>query len=254
VPPTSANCCAVIPCLNEAAVIGTLVESLRQQLPTVLVVDDGSTDGTAAIAAAAGASVLRHEAPGGKGAALATAWDWAGNHGFTWILMLDGDGQHATEDVPAFLAEAARGPATLIVGNRMEITGAMPWLRRWANRWLSARLSELAGVELPDSQCGFRLAHLPTLKALALRTRHFEIESEMCVAFARAGQRLAFVPVQARYAGECSKISPLRDYWRWWRWYQATRGGAVWEAPTLATTNLEVRELAELSPRREARP
>jgi hypothetical protein len=222
------------------------VGRLRAHLPTVLVVDDGSTDGTAAAAASAGATVLRHETPCGKGAALATAWDWAGEHGFLWALMLDGDGQHATEDVPRLLAEAEKGSARLIVGNRMGVSGSMPRLRRWANRWLSARLSELAGVELPDSQCGFRLAHLPTLAALALRTRHFEIESEMCVAFARAGHRIAFVPVQTRYAGECSKISPLRDYWRWWRWYQQTRGEPVWVAPTLGTTSVGGSELADL--------
>ncbi len=231
--------------------IGTLVRRLRPHLPTVLVVDDGSTDGTAAAAESAGATVLRHPSRQGKGAALATAWRWAGEKGFAWALMLDGDGQHVTEDVPVFLSEAAQDQASLIVGNRMDTPGAMPWLRRWANRWLSARLSELAGVELPDSQCGFRLAHLPTLRGLALRTRHFEIESEMCVAFARAGQRIAFVPVQARYAGECSKISPLRDYWRWWRWYQAMRGEAVWIAPTLATAPAEARGPAELSPRSE---
>ena len=249
VPPTPANCCAVIPCLNEAQVIGSLVRSLRQHLPTVLVVDDGSTDGTAAIAASAGAMVLRHEAPCGKGAALATAWNWAAENGFAWALMLDGDGQHVTGDIPAFLVEAARGSSKLIVGNRMVVTDTMPWLRRWANRWLSARISELAGVDLPDSQCGFRLAHLPTLAALALRTRHFEIESEMCVAFARAGHRISFVPVQVRYAGECSKISPLRDYWRWWRWYQGTRGAVVWAVPTLGTTRAGVRELTDLPQR-----
>ena len=235
-PPTPTNCCAVIPCLNEAAVIGDLVRRLRVHLPTVLVVDDGSADGTATVAAAAGATVLRHGTPQGKGAALATAWHWAGDNGFAWTLMLDGDGQHATEDVPRLLAEAEKGSAKLIVGNRMHLPGAMPWLRRWANRWLSVRLSELAGVDLPDSQCGFRLAHLPALEALALRTRHYEIESEMCVAFARAGHRIAFVPVQVRYAGECSKISPLRDYWRWWRWYQEMR--AVRPAPVVAAFGL----------------
>lgn len=250
-PPTPANCCIIVPCLNEARVIGALVRSLHQHLPAVLVVDDGSTDGTAEAAEAAGATVLRHDSPQGKGAALATAWHWAGQNGFEWTLMLDGDGQHAPEDVPAFLKAAMPGPAKLIVGNRMESPGTMPWLRRWANRWLSARLSELAGVDLPDSQCGFRLVHLPTLRGLDLRTRHFEIESEMCVAFARAGHRITFVPVQVRYGCECSKISPLRDYWRWWRWYQAMRGKAVWIAPTLATTPAEDRELAELSPRSE---
>ena len=121
------------------------------------------------------------------------------------------------------LAEAAQDTARLVVGNRMGDAAKMPWLRRGANRWLSNRISRLAGQDLPDSQCGFRLAHLPTLCGLRLRAQHFEIESEMCLTFAHAGHPLAFVPVQTRYAGERSRISPMRDYWRWWRWYRTAR-------------------------------
>ena len=216
--------------------IGNLVRRARDHLPTVVVVDDGSADGTATAAEFAGATVLHHRSPQGKGAALATAWKWAGENDFSWALMLDGDGQHATDDVPRLLAAAEHGAAKLIIGNRMHLPGAMPSLRRWANRWLSVRISELAGVNLPDSQCGFRLAHLPTLDELGLCTQHFEIESEMCVAFARARHRIAFVPVQVRYGSECSKISPLRDYWRWWRWYQQTR--AIRPAPALEAFDL----------------
>ena len=216
-PPSPANCCAVIPCRDEAAFIGDVVDAVRRHLPNVVVIDDGSRDETAAVATAAGATVLRHGTSQGKGAALASGWTWAQTRDCIWVLMLDGDGQHAAEDIPAFL-EAA-GDAKLVLGNRMAQATAMPWLRRAANHWLSARISGLAGVPIPDSQCGFRLAHLPTLLALAPRSRHFEIESELCVRFARAGQRIVSVPVQVRYAGERSKISPLRDYARWCRWY-----------------------------------
>ncbi len=188
-----------------------------------MVVDDGSTDATEAEAEAAGASVRRHEVSRGKGVALATGWKWAAEQGFTWVLMMDGDGQHADDDIPSFLLKAAHGQARLIIGNRMADPRAMPWLRRTTNRWLSHRLSKLAGMALPDSQCGFRLAHLPTLLALGLRTEHFEIESEMAIGFARAGHGIEFVPVQVRYGAEHSKISPLRDARRWWRWYQSVR-------------------------------
>ncbi len=220
-PPSPANCCAVIPCRDEAAFIGAVVMAVRQHLPTVVVVDDGSSDDTGRVAAPAGATVLRHGTSQGKGAALATGWAWAQARTFTWALMLDGDGQHAPADIPALLAAAE--PATLVLGNRMDQSSAMPWLRRAANQWLSRRVSGLAGVPIPDSQCGFRLAHLPTLLALAPDSRHFEIESELCVRFARAGQRIVSVPVQVRYAGERSKISPLRDYARWCRWYLGAR-------------------------------
>lgn len=220
--PTRENTFALVPCLDEAATIGDIVRRVRPHVAGVIVVDDGSRDETGQAAAAAGATVLRHAVPLGKGVALATAWKAAGERGAEWVLLLDGDGQHAPEDSPNLFAAATDG-VKLVVGNRMDRPNTMPWLRRATNRWLSWKLTQLAGVELPDSQCGFRLAHLPTLLALGLHTERFEIESEMVVAFARAGHRIAFVPIQVRYGAERSKISPLHDTRRWWRWYKAAR-------------------------------
>ena len=214
------TCAAIIPCRDEARRIGEIIRGLRDDLPTIFVVDDGSKDETASEAERAGAVVLRHARPLGKGAALATAWDAATARGFQWALQLDGDGQHAVEDVPRFLDAAATG-LDLVVGDRLSNSTGMPWLRRLTNQWMSRRLSRLAGFPLTDSQCGFRLVDLTKLRALSLRSRHFEIESEMCVAFARAGHRIGFVPVQVRYGGERSKISPIRDTVRWWRWYRS---------------------------------
>lgn len=220
--PTPENTVALVPCLNEARTITRVVQGVRRHMPRVLVIDDGSADGTGALAAAAGAAVLRHAVPMGKGASLAAGWNRAAAEGAEWVLLLDGDSQHEPADIPA-LMKAAGADATLVVGNRMVLPDAMPWLRRATNRWLSGRLSRLAGVPLPDSQCGFRLAHLQTLLALGLQTERFEIESEMVVAFARAGWRIAWVEIQVRYGAERSKISPLRDTVRWWRWYSAAR-------------------------------
>lgn len=216
------SCTAVIPCLNEARTIASLVGEIRSHLPAVIVVDDGSTDGTGLLAADAGAVVVRHEQPAGKGAALMAGWTEAARRGAEWVLLLDGDGQHAPADIPAFFAAAARTGADLVVGDRFAHPAVMPWTRRATNLWMSRRLSRLAGVELPDSQCGFRLARLAALTAIPFRTRHYQIESEMLVEFARAGRRMAFVPIEVRYGGERSKIAPLRDGWRWWRWYRHT--------------------------------
>jgi glycosyltransferase involved in cell wall biosynthesis len=187
----------------------------------VIVVDDGSLDATANEAALAGATVLRRDANGGKGCALRDGWEEARRAGFTWALSLDGDGQHAPEDIPQFFACAEQTSARLIIGDRTGRLKVMPPLRRWANRWMSSCLSNLTGVRLPDSQCGFRLAHLDTLLGMRLTAHRFVIESEMLVAFLAAGEKVEFVPIQVIYKSNPSRICPFRDSIRWLRWWTA---------------------------------
>src|SRR5262245_22905421 len=124
----AAQCIAVIPCHNESASIGRLVLQIRRYLPNVVVVDDGSTDITRDLARGAGAKVVHHDTALGKGAALNTGWRYALDHGFSWALCMDGDGQHAPADIPKFLR--AGESAHLVVGDRMSNPGKMPWLRR----------------------------------------------------------------------------------------------------------------------------
>ncbi len=220
---SSAECVVVIPCVDEGAVILSLVESVRRQIAHVIVVDDGSKDATAALAAKAGAEVLRHATMRGKGAALDTGLRHAASRGFAWALTMDGDGQHAAEDIPAFLSETRHGSADLVVGNRMGDATRMPWIRRRANEWMSRRLSDAAGFLLPDSQCGFRLLRLSAWSGLSIHAAHFEIESETLLAFIAAGHSVKFIPVQTIYKGERSKIRPVRDTVRWFRWWSQAR-------------------------------
>jgi glycosyltransferase involved in cell wall biosynthesis len=217
------ECVVVIPCLNEGAGISGLVKAVRRHLPEVIVVDDGSSDGTAGLAEAAGAEVIRHERSLGKGAALGAGWRRAKKRGFSWALALDGDGQHSPEDIPALLSMAGGGGVDLVVGNRMGDAGRMPWLRRRVNQWMSLRLSKAAGVLLPDSQCGFRLMRLSAWSALVIETTHFEIESEVLLGFVAQGFSVKFVPIQVIYRDEQSKIHPVRDGVRWFRWWARAR-------------------------------
>jgi len=215
-----AQCAAVIPCLNEAATIGPLVGAVRRALPSVFVVDDGSSDDTGLIAQKAGAGVLRNEFTTGKGAALKRGWSRAYELGFSWALTLDGDGQHSPEDIRSFLDCADQTSAVLVVGNRMSQASEMPWVRRMVNRWMSCQISALSGRALPDTQCGFRLMRLDLWAQLPITAHYFEIESEVLIAFVNAGLPVGFVPIRAIYKDEQSKIHPLRDTIRWLRWWQ----------------------------------
>jgi glycosyltransferase involved in cell wall biosynthesis len=220
----SAQCAVVIPCLNEAATIEALIADIRAILPAVIVVDDGSTDGTADLAAKAGAEIIRHERPRGKGAALAAGWARARELDFQWALSMDGDGQHAPEDIPKFLTRAQAGDAPLVVGNRMMNPAGMPWVRRTVNRWMSQRISGLTGLALPDTQCGFRLMRLDAWARVHVQADHYEIESELLCKFIAAGCAVDFVPVRVIYRNERSKIQPVRDTRRWFRWWWQAQG------------------------------
>jgi glycosyltransferase involved in cell wall biosynthesis len=228
------TCTAVIPCFNEGATIAALVVALRRYLPLVVVVDDGSTDDTAVVAADAGATVIRHRWNLGKGAAFRTGLSWVHRQGFEWVVTLDGDGQHVPSDVLALLRCAEQTGALLVVGNRMHNACAIPWVRRQVNRWMSRQLSRRAGRHLPDTQCGFRLVHLETWASLPLSTEHFEIESEMLMSFLAAEHRVAFVPIEVIGRSHHSHILPVADSLRWWKWW---RGLKPFSPPPVAIEN-----------------
>ncbi len=210
----------VIPCLDEELTIGTLVRAVRRRLATVLVVDDGSRDATAQVAAEAGAKVISHHRNLGKGAALKTGLAAALGQGFAWAVVMDGDGQHDPEDIPVFFEKFLATGSALVVGNRMGAAASIPWIRRQVNRWMSRRISLRAGRELPDTQCGFRLMDLSVWAALPCRAKHFEAESEMLLAFLEAGYGVEFVPIRVIGRAAHSHINPITDTWRWWRWWR----------------------------------
>lgn len=211
-------CAAVIPCFNEVGSIGSVVRAVLQYVATVWVIDDGSDDGTAREAEEAGAKVLRHERNLGKGASLRDGISAAKAEGYKYAVTLDGDGQHDPKDIPRLLAMAYAG-GDLIVGNRMESCVEMPKIRFFVNRWMSQRLARKLGVECPDSQCGFRAVRLEAWGKLELRQNRFEVESEMLAAFARAGMKIVFVPVKCLRAKRASRIRPIVDSARWFRWF-----------------------------------
>ena len=213
---------ALIPAYNEEKHIAEVIRETRRYLDAVLVVDDGSGDGTSHAAEAAGATVLRHEKNGGKGAALASGFDRLFADGFDAAMCLDSDGQHDPADIPGFLAVADK--AQLIVGNRMAAVETMPFARLWTNRVTSFILSRLAGVTVPDTQCGFRLVGRDAWVGVEIKSRNYDFEGEMIVAAGRKGLKVTSVPVKTIYGDEVSKINPFRDtirffsmVWRLWR-------------------------------------
>ncbi len=135
------NVAALIPAYFEAKRIAEVARRTRAQLDRVLVVDDGSTDGTEAAARDGGVEVVRHPINQGKGAAIKTGLRELSTRAVEYVLILDGDGQHLPEEIPAFLAEANRSHAPMILGSRMSDLAAMPFVRRMTNRFMSWQIS-----------------------------------------------------------------------------------------------------------------
>lgn len=202
---------AIIPAFNEAASVARVVEGVRPAVDRVVVVDDGSTDGTGDLARQAGAEVLRLPVNAGKGNAVRTGIGHVLAGDFTHVLMLDGDMQHLPHEAAALLATAADSGADVVLGERRFSRQGMPASRYHANRLGSLVLSWFIGVPLRDTQCGFRVFRADALRGLPLRATGYEIETEMLVKIRRRGGRLVTVPVSAVYAGERSKLRPVRD-------------------------------------------
>lgn len=193
----------IIPAWNEARSIASVVTRCRQSAPDfdVLVVDDGSSDGTAAIAAGAGAKVLSHPFNIRYGAALQTGYLYALRNDYSLVVQLDADGQHDPSDVAALAAPVLRGEADLVVGSRFHSgsTYRMPPLRRVGSAWFRFLVRTLSGVRLGDPTSGLQALHRDVLELYA--TDGFPLDypdADVLVLAARSGFRIAEVPVQMR--------------------------------------------------------
>ncbi len=206
----------VVPAWNEADSIGGVIAELRDELPgvDVLVVDDGSTDDTAALAAAAGALVSRLPINVGVGGARRLGYRYGHEHGYDAVIQIDADGQHDPRYVPAMLA--ALDEADLVIGARFAGEGEylVRGPRRWAMTLLSAVLSRVARTRLTDTTSGLRATgrRLTELYATWYPAEYLGDSVETLVHAARRGYRVRQVPVtmRPRLAGTPSH-SPLRS-------------------------------------------
>lgn len=188
----------VIPCYEGAPTIGEVVRGARASGLPVVVVDDGSSDDSAAIAEANGATVLRHPVNRGKGAALASGFAYAHQLGAAAVLTLDADGQHDPCEIGALLEAHRRAPEALVVGVRSFAPADMPRRSRIGNRISTWWISRFAGQPYRDTQSGFRI-YPAALFNLPLVSSRFDTETELILRAAKLKLPLAEVPIRTIY-------------------------------------------------------
>lgn len=190
----------VIPAYNEASMIGRVVREARAYVPHVLVVDDGSTDGTAEAAAAAGAAVVRHGINLGQGAALQTGFDYALSRAAGVIVTFDADGQHDPADIPLLLAALEKEQADIALGSRFKgRTENLERLRRLLLRLAVWYTRHESGWQVTDTHNGLRALRASAAWRIRIRQNRMAHASEIITQASRLGLRYVEVPCTVRY-------------------------------------------------------
>lgn len=193
---------AVIPAYNEAKTIRDIASRTRAQVDKVIVIDDGSSDATAAELSGLDIELMRNERNLGKGASLWRGIDAALLANIAGVLTLDGDGQHIPEDISRLIDAAQSYPDQIVIGSRLHDSAHIPAARYYANRLANAGIAWAAGYRILDSQSGLRIYPADLLRNLPTRLRttgSFVFESEVLIEAANLGVHSVFVPVAAIY-------------------------------------------------------
>jgi len=206
-----------IPVYNHAATLRQVVQGCLRHHDRVLVVDDGSSMAVGDLIADLPVELVRHERNQGKGAALLTAAHWGLEHGYTHMVCLDADGQHAPADLPGFFAVIKEEPLAVVVGHRnfdqQSIPGSSRFGRQFSNFWLRLQ----TGNRLKDVQSGFRAYPLVIFRHLTFWTRRYNFEVEVLVRAAWAGMPLKDLDIAVYYPPAGERISHFRKFMDNWR-------------------------------------
>jgi glycosyltransferase involved in cell wall biosynthesis len=199
----------LIPAYNAVTALGTLLTKLLTRVPAsrILVVDDGSTDGTPDLARRFGVRVMTHAANLGKGRALSTGFGVLGrDEQLDAICTIDADLQHRPEDLGSFVEKMQSTTGDIVIGRRNRAATSMPIHRRLSNAITSFLVSARVGAPVPDSQCGFRLIRRQVLLDVTIDSPGFEGETEFLIKAMRKGYNVESVPIETIYNGETSHM------------------------------------------------
>ena len=221
------NIAVVIPALNEALRIRGVVQGALAHCGNVIVVDDGSGDDTVARIADLPVTVLRHVQRMGKGASLRDGFAHALRGGAAAVVTMDGDGQHAADDIPRLIESANRYPGHIVIGARLRKRSLQPAYRRMANHFGDWGIAFGTGYPIADSQSGQRLYPAPVAALGDVPGEDFVFEAQILISAAQVlGTRCVSIPIESRYHCQdadgqdpevqfrASHFKPVRDFCR----------------------------------------
>jgi dolichol-phosphate mannosyltransferase len=196
-----------LPVYNEVATVGEVLDAVVGHSPHVLVVDDGSDDGTAdVLRARSDIVVVTHPENRGYGAALMTAFDYAQRHEYEVLVTIDCDGQHEPQRIGQFVDTCRRTGADIVSGSRyltpFDSNTEVPAQRRWINEQITRELNDALGLDLTDAFCGFKAYRVAALRKLQLVETGYAMPLEVWVQAACHDLKIVEVAVPRIYLSE----------------------------------------------------
>jgi glycosyltransferase involved in cell wall biosynthesis len=210
--------CVVIPTYNNEKTLESVIRDVLQVTGHIIVVNDGSTDATFSLLEKfSQITVITLHKNRGKGHALQKGFEYAVRQGYRYAVTIDSDGQHAAGDIQSFISKAEELPDSLIIGSRTLPKEKLRKGSGFANRFSNFWFRLITGIDLPDTQSGFRLYPLNLIKDIRFYTGKYEFELEVLVRAAWKGIRVIDVPIRVYYPERDDRVShfrPFRDFVR----------------------------------------
>ena len=206
--------CVIIPTYNNAGTIAGVISSVQQYTANIIVVNDGSTDATKhLIAGITEINTVNYEPNRGKGWALRTGFKKAIELGYQYAITIDSDGQHFAKDLPVFIKKLQEdGPALIMGARNMSTAENVPGKSSFGNKFSNFWYKVETGINLPDTQTGYRLYPLEPISKMKFFTRKYEFEIEVIVRLAWAGVKVVSVPITVYYPPAEERVSHFRPF------------------------------------------
>jgi glycosyltransferase involved in cell wall biosynthesis len=205
------NCCCIIPTYNNQHTLADVINEVLLYTPSVIIVNDGSTDATADILKQfPTVHVIAYSPNRGKGIALRKGISYAQEKGYRYAITMDSDGQHFAKDILAFIYQIERFPDALLIGARNLNQENMPKKNTFGNKFSNFWVLVTTGLTLPDTQSGYRLYPVEKMKDMRFFCSRYEFEIEVLVKSAWKGIIVKPVPVHVFYAEEGKRVSHFR--------------------------------------------